>query len=119
MQSATKDKNEKAAKDAEKSAKPAAAQEDTKKDEKEKKSSKVHFESVLPREEAVSYFEAIAAGMKKGKIQLKQGDESISLELPPQVGLEVKAVRKGEKEKITFELVWRKTPTTELKIGSS
>ena len=83
--------------------------------------SKVKFESVLAREEAVSYFEALIEGLRKGTIQLRQGGDSITLKPGPQVGIEVKAARKGEKEKISFEIVWRTeaAANADLKISAS
>ena len=84
-----------------------------------KERSKVKFEGMLPREEAISYFEAIVAGMKKGTIQLRQGEESVTLKLPEQVSLEVKAATKGDKEKIRFELAWHAPAGSDLKISSN
>jgi amphi-Trp domain-containing protein len=83
--------------------------------------SKVKFESQLAREEAVSYFEALVEGMKKGTIQLKQGSDSITLRPAGQVAVEVKASRKGDKEKITFEIAWRSGEAADrnLKISAS
>jgi amphi-Trp domain-containing protein len=83
--------------------------------------SKVKFESVLAREEAVSYFEALIEGLRKGTIQLKQGADNITLKPGPQVAIEVKAGRKGEKEKISFEIVWRTAAaeSSDLKISAS
>src|SRR5210317_677169 len=42
-------------------------------EKEEKKKTKVKFKSVMPREEAISYFEAIVAGLKRGSIQIRQG----------------------------------------------
>src|SRR5262245_329275 len=83
--------------------------------------SKVKFESVLAREEAVSYFEALIEGLRKGTIQLRQGADTITLKPGPQVAIEVKAGRKNEKEKISFEIAWRTeaAATADLKISAS
>jgi len=98
----------------------AAEVDDTSKEKpREKKSAKIKYESVLPREEAVSYFEAIVAGMKKGTIQLKQGDESVILKPADRVAVEVKGSQKGDTERISFELVWRHTSGSDLKISSN
>ena len=75
--------------------------------EKSDKKTKVSFDATMEREEAVSYFEAIVAGLKSGTIQFRQGEESLTLDVGDHVAVEVKAQRKGEKGKVTFELSWR------------
>ncbi len=75
--------------------------------EKSDKKTKVSFDAHMGREEAVSYFEAIVAGLKSGTIQFRQGEESLTLDVGDQVAVAVKAQRKGEKGKVTFELSWR------------
>lgn len=75
--------------------------------EKSDKKTKVSFDASMGREEAVSYFEAIVAGLKSGTIQFRQGEESLTLDVGDQVGVAVKAQRKGEKGKVSFELSWR------------
>jgi amphi-Trp domain-containing protein len=78
----------------------------------------VAFESSIAREEAVSYFETLVAGLKKGTLHLKQDLNEISLQPPAQLEVKVKATRKREKEKISFEISWRNPTTSELKISS-
>lgn len=80
-----------------------------KKSEKDKKSdkTKIRFESNLARDEAVSYFKAIVSGLEEGKVNFRQGEESLTLHPADQVAVEVKASKKGDKAKITFELAWR------------
>jgi len=75
--------------------------------EKSDKKTKVSFDATMGREEAVSYFEAIVAGLRSGTIQFRQGEESLTLDVGDQVAVAVKAQRKGEKGKVTFELSWR------------
>jgi amphi-Trp domain-containing protein len=86
-----------------------------------KQPSKVKFESVLAREEAVSYFEALIEGLRKGTIQLRQGSDTITLKPGAKVAIEVKAARKDEKEKIAFEIEWRteSAASADLKISAS
>jgi amphi-Trp domain-containing protein len=86
-----------------------------------KQPSKVKFETVLAREEAVSYFEALIEGLRKGTIQLKQGNDAITLKPGPKVAIEVKAGRKAEKERISFEIEWRteEAANADLKISAS
>jgi amphi-Trp domain-containing protein len=77
----------------------------------------VKFENTLPLTEAVSYFEAIVAGLKKGSINLRRGEKDVTLTPSSNVVVEVKAVRKKKKEGISFEIFWR-VPETELSISS-
>lgn len=88
-----------------------------KKDEAPQKT-EVRYEGTMPLEEAVSYFEALLAGMRKGTISLKQGEKQLALAPPAFLDVEVKAVRKKEKEKISFELTWRTKSSSELTISA-
>lgn len=80
--------------------------------------SQVTFEGTLQLDEAVSYFEALVAGLKSGRISLKQGEHEITLVPPAFLDLEVRAVRKKNKEKISFELQWRERDESGLTISS-
>ena len=83
---------------------------------------RVTFESSLGRLEAVTYFDAIVAGLRKGALNFKQGEDSIAFALPEQVEIEVKAERKKGKENISFEMTWQEqdpADDNELKISSS
>ena len=68
--------------------------------------SKIKFENKLPREEAVAYFEAIVESLKIGTLSFTQGDDSVELAPGEMVSFEVKASKKGSKEKVAFELEW-------------
>lgn len=80
--------------------------------------SRIRYEGSMAREEAVSYFEAIVSGLKKGTIRFKQGDEALSLVAPDRLEVEVKATRKGDKAKVSFEMAWHGAEAQELEIGS-
>lgn len=66
----------------------------------------IGFEGTLPRSEAVSYFEAIVGGLRSGRLEFRQGDDTLILHPPDQLEIEVKASQKGEKGKIVFEIEW-------------
>lgn len=87
-------------------------------EEKKPEKIEIRFEGTMPLEEAVSYFEALVGGLRKGTINLKQGEESLTLIPQPFLDVEVKAVRKKNKEKISFELQWRPPADSELSITS-
>ena len=92
---------------------------DEKDDEKDDKDDKkaIDFVATLPRSEAVSYFEAIIAGLKSGRLEFRQGEGSVVFNLPDHVEIEVEAKLKGDKGKIEFEIQWSKK-TRALEISS-
>jgi amphi-Trp domain-containing protein len=69
---------------------------------------KIKFESVMQRSEAVAYFAALVDGLRHGQLQFRQGDEDLALAPSEQVVVEVKASRKGGKERVAFELEWKR-----------
>jgi amphi-Trp domain-containing protein len=85
---------------------------------KEKKKTRVKFKSAMLREEAISYFEAIVAGLKRGSVQIRQGDNAITLSPTPQLDVSVKAASKDEDESIKFEIRWRTASDSELTIST-
>lgn len=86
--------------------------------EKAPRKRKISYENTLPRDEAVSYFEAIVTGLKKGQLEFRQEDESVTMDLPDRVDVEVKASRNEKKGKISFELSWKNTGSPDLAIVS-
>ncbi|PRQ06662.1 amphi-Trp domain-containing protein [Enhygromyxa salina] len=82
---------------------------DDSKSEKRKKPKKVAigYEAAMPRTEAVSYFESLVGGLRSGRLEFKQDDQSLVLNPPDQLLIEVKAQRKGDKAKVVFEIAWR------------
>lgn len=76
-------------------------------DPKRKLKGKIKFESVMQRSEAVAYFTALVDGLRHGHLQFRHGDDDLALAPGEQVAVEVKATRKGDKEKVAFELEWR------------
>ena len=78
---------------------------------------KIKFASVMQRAEAVAYFSALVDGLRHGRLQFRQGMESVALEPSAQVAMEVKASRKGDKERVTFELEWKRPPREPLEVG--
>ena len=85
----------------------------------EKNNTKLSFERRMEVEEAVAYFEAIVAGLKKGSIQFRRGEQQLDLSPSSQVRVKVKATSKGSKEKLEFELGWETAPddASDLEIG--
>ncbi|MCA9727781.1 MAG: amphi-Trp domain-containing protein [Candidatus Eisenbacteria bacterium] len=78
----------------------------------------VKYESFLPLEEAVSYFEAIVNGMRNGAITITRGDTELHLRPQESIELAVKASRKKNKERISFEIEWRMPAKSDLHISA-
>jgi amphi-Trp domain-containing protein len=74
-----------------------------------KEKGKIKFESVMQRSEAAIYFGALVDGLRQGQLQFRHGEENLSLAPAQQVVVEVKASKKGDKEKVAFELEWRRS----------
>jgi amphi-Trp domain-containing protein len=74
-----------------------------------KRKGKIKFESVMQRSEAANYFDALVDGLRQGQLQFRHGEENLSLAPAQQVVVEVKASRKGDMEKVAFELEWRRS----------
>lgn len=89
-------------------------------DKKESKTDKadVKFNCMMPLEEAVSYFEAIVAGLKKGTISFKQGEQSLKLNPPAHLSVDVRAGTRKDRERISFELEWQPTGDSDLTISA-
>jgi amphi-Trp domain-containing protein len=85
------------------------ADEDDAKSEKDGKKSKekLSFDATMAREEAVAYFESIVAGLRSGSITFRRDERALTLEVGASLDIEVKATKKGEKQKVRFEIAWR------------
>jgi amphi-Trp domain-containing protein len=70
------------------------------------KRAKIEFEDSMPRNEAISYFEAIIGGLRSGRLEFKQGEQTLVLSPPDRLEIEVKAQSKGDKARVVFEIAW-------------
>ena len=77
---------------------------------------KLNFKKSSSRDEAVTYFQAIIDGIKKGSIEFKQEGESLMLHPARDLSLEIKASAKGDNEKVTFKISWIKPSFIEPKL---
>ncbi len=71
----------------------------------------IDFQSTLTRDEAAAYFDSIIRGLRKGRIDLHRGQESVQLHPAECLDFKVKASKKGAKERLVFEFEWRNEPT--------
>lgn len=92
---------------------------DTEESEMERETSqdgKLSFDSYMTREEAVAYFEAIVKGLKAGEIHFRRNEQELTLAAGTHVDVEVKASRKGKKQKVEIGLSWRTEKPADLLI---
>jgi amphi-Trp domain-containing protein len=79
----------------------------------------VKFTNSMAVEETVAYLEAIVAGIKKKAVNLKQGEQKVTLTPNGEVEVDVRAVHKKKKESILIELSWRVEAPNELLISNT
>jgi amphi-Trp domain-containing protein len=77
---------------------------------------RIKYVNCMPRDEAVAYFEAVIAGLRKGAIEFRRGDSKVAISPAEQVDIEVKASRKHDRESVSFEISWRRGEDPELSI---
>ncbi len=71
---------------------------------------RIKFKNQMQREEAAVYFEALVDGLRKGSLQLQHVGDKLVLEPQGDIKVEIKASRKDEKQKVSFEMSWRLRP---------
>lgn len=84
--------------------------------EKKRKKARLRFESKMDREELATYLEAIAKGLRKGGIQFRQGETSLTLSPPARVGADVKVSYEKGREKVAVEVEWSTDDPQQLSI---
>lgn len=56
--------------------------------------------------QVISYLEGLVAGLKEGKICVRQGEQFVTLSPDQRADVEIKASTKKGKEKLEIELAW-------------
>lgn len=79
---------------------------------------KIKFESMMARDRAVAYLQAVVKGLEAGTLRFDQGDQTLVLRPTSQVAVQVKASRGSKKEKVSLEIEWRTGSRAELEISS-
>ena len=72
----------------------------------DRKRGKVSYQAYLSRYEAVSYFEAIVAGLKRGEVRMRHEGEAVELRPAGHVEIEVSASRKARRDHLKFKISW-------------
>ena len=86
-------------------------------DENEEKRGKISFQGNMTREEATAYFEAIAAGLRRGSLLFRRGSDQLALSPAAHVEVQVKASGKDHEAKVSFELSWSTRGPSDLEIS--
>ena len=82
---------------------------------------KMRIDSVMELTKAITYLENLVESIKAGRVEVQTGDETITLNPAQVVEFEMELSRKKDKEKMSFEMSWKKDPRldeeTDLQIG--
>ncbi|MBI5179734.1 MAG: amphi-Trp domain-containing protein [Nitrospinae bacterium] len=83
----------------------------------------VGLKLTLNAKQAIGYLEDLTASLKAGTVCIQQGHEFVTLKPGKNIEIDVEAVQKSGKEKITFEMYWKRadepaTPVVDFKISS-
>lgn len=92
-------------------------QDDDEEEASAQRGGKVSFQGSMTREEATAYFEAIAAGLRRGSLLFRRGEDQLALSPAPHVEVQVKASGKEHKAKVSFELSWSTQGPSDLEIS--
>jgi amphi-Trp domain-containing protein len=69
---------------------------------------RVSHSTMLSRDEAVAYFEAIVGGLRVGSVHFRQGGRRVVLHPSDHLTLTIKARDGSKKGRVSFELSWRR-----------
>lgn len=72
--------------------------------------SKVKMQGVMGREEALAHLEGVVDNLRRGTLTLSRGDDRVSLTLAEVVEFKLKGDAKGDEERLSLELCWKRTP---------
>ncbi len=64
------------------------------------------YERLMPRDDAVAYFEALLDSLREGRLKFRQEDRRLTIELPEECTVQLKAKRKNDKESVSFAFSW-------------
>ena len=70
------------------------------------KRGKLSYDARLSKDEAAAYLEAIASGLRQGRIRMRHENKPLELEPAGPVVMEIHAARKGVRQRFAFEISW-------------
>ena len=73
--------------------------------EKEKKA--IEIEETMTKDQAADFFRMLANGLQSGNLELKNGEETLTLSPTDMISVEIEAKQKKDKSKFSMEMSWR------------
>ena len=73
-----------------------------------KEKQEFEFAAITDTKDAAGYLEAIAKGLREGRINIAAGDQQIELVPAGDIDVEILAKRKDDKSKLELEISWKK-----------
>lgn len=70
------------------------------------KRGKLSYDARLSKDEAAAYLEAIASGLRQGRIRMRHESKPLELEPAGPVDMEISAARKGARQRFAFVISW-------------
>jgi amphi-Trp domain-containing protein len=64
-------------------------------------------ESLQDRESIVAYLETVTAGLRSGRLELRQGQDELTLEPDGLLTLGIRAVHKRDRTRLDLRISWR------------
>lgn len=72
------------------------------------KDSKVKIDGAMELNQVIVYLEDVLKGLKAGSVHVQLGQEAVLLQPSSVIAFEMEVSQKKDKEKISFELCWKK-----------
>ncbi len=73
----------------------------------EKVKKTIEIEETMTKEQAADFFRMLANGLQSGSIDLKSGEETLTLSPTDMISVEIDAKQKKDKSKFSMEMSWR------------
>lgn len=77
----------------------------------------ISFKSLMATEQVAGYLEDLSRGLRAGTVYLRQSGETLELSPAESVEVELEAVEKKGKQKLSLEISWRQVVQAEAQTG--
>lgn len=67
----------------------------------------IEIEETMTKEQAADFFRMLAYGLQSGSLELKNGEETMTLSPTDMISVEIEAKQKKDKSKFSLEMSWR------------
>ena len=72
-----------------------------------RKRSKLSYDAHLSKEEVSAYLEAVAEGLRQGRIKMSHDGKCLELLPNADLRIDISAAQKGPRQRLAFEVSWR------------